>query len=175
MIIDLLREVSEKLEQENIPYMVSGSIAMLNYATSRVTRDVDIGVELRNSDTQKFLKLFESEFYLHPPSVMDAVENDGMFNIIDNRSCYKIDFVVKKKTAFRYLEFERKVRASLFDFEFWCVSVEDLILSKIIWIQDFQSEKQMEDIENLINHNDIDKAYILNWIHELKLRTFKLI
>jgi hypothetical protein len=38
----------------------------------------------------------------------------------------------------------------LSEFEVWVVSKEDLILSKLHWARESQSERQLADVENLI-------------------------
>jgi len=45
----------------------------------------------------------------------------------------------------------------------YVVSSEDLLISKLIWIQDFQSPLQMEDIKNLAEIDSLDKVYISKW------------
>jgi hypothetical protein len=57
----------------------------------------------------------------------------------------------------------------------YVVSPEDLLISKLIWIQYFQSPLQMEDIKNLAEIDSLDKDYISKWISTLKLNTFKLL
>ena len=118
---------------------------MSAYTVPRMTRDIDIVVDLDLEQTESFLEVFSKDFYVHRGSVEEEVRRKGIFNIIDHRSGYKIDFVVKKNTAYRKAEFNRKREVETFGFKTWLVSAEDLILSKLIWIQELQSEKQMED------------------------------
>ena len=54
-------------------------------------------------------------------------------------------------------------------------SPEDLIISKLQWIQILQSERQMNDIRNLLQLKDIDMQYIKNWISKLNLTTFNIV
>ncbi len=54
------------------------------------------------------------------------------------------------------------------------VSQEDLLISKIIWIQQLQSGVQMEDIKNLSLIPDLQWSYINTWIKKLNLNTFDL-
>ena len=56
----------------------------------------------------------------------------------------------------------------------YLVSVEDLLISKLIWIQQLQSAVQMEDIKNLNRLTTLDWIYINQWIKELNLNTFNL-
>jgi hypothetical protein len=57
----------------------------------------------------------------------------------------------------------------------YVVSVEDLIISKLIWIQDRQSVIQMEDIRNLAFIENLNRKYLSKWIIALKLNTYNLI
>jgi len=86
-------------------------------------------------------------------------------------------FLLMKHTnsEYRKLEFERKQRAKIADFDVWIVAPEDLTISKIEWIQQHQSDKQINDIQNLIAIPELDKEYIITWCNKLKLNTFNLI
>jgi hypothetical protein len=57
----------------------------------------------------------------------------------------------------------------------YVVSPEDLLISKLIWIQEWQSAVQMEDIKNLAAIPNLQFEYITNWIKKLNLNTFNLI
>lgn len=61
-----------------------------------------------------------------------------MFNVIDFEGGEKIDFIVRKNTEFHVNEFERHQRVEALGFSVWVVSLEDLIISKLNWIQQIQ-------------------------------------
>jgi len=98
-----------------------------------------------------------------------------MFNIIDHKSAYKADFMILKDDPFRQTEFLRQKKMKFLDMTISIVSAEDLLLSKIIWIQEIQSGIQMEDIKLLSNVENLDWNYINTWIEELNLKTFNLL
>jgi hypothetical protein len=50
-----------------------------------------------------------------------------------------------------------------------------LLISKVIWIQDYQSAQQAEDIKNLTAIENMDWPYIKKWISKLNLKTFDLL
>jgi hypothetical protein len=52
--LDVLREIIAGLEQGGIAYMVSGSTALNYYAEPRMTRDIDIVIELGPHETARF-------------------------------------------------------------------------------------------------------------------------
>ncbi len=53
--------------------------------------------------------------------------------------------------------------------------LEDLVISKLRWIQDVHSSKQITDISNLLTNEKIDFEYIKRWISILNLKTYNLI
>jgi hypothetical protein len=98
-----------------------------------------------------------------------------MFNVIDNNSGLKVDFIVRKNTEFHLNEFKRRERKRLFGFSPWVVSIEDLIISKLNWIQDLKSDTQINDIKNLLSVAGTDKNYISKWCKQLTLNTYNLL
>lgn len=175
MIIELLKTVCTELEQKDIEYMLSGSLAMNIYTVPRMTRDIDIVINIKVSDIEKFKEIFKEGFYIYEEGLEDEIKNRRMFNVIDNDSGFKIDFIVRKNTEFHRNEFERRERKSAFGFNPWVVSVEDLIISKLKWIQDLKSDTQISDIENLLSVPEIDEKYIKKWCEKLRLNTYELI
>ena len=155
--------------------MLSGSVAMNVYTVPRMTRDIDIVVNLQMPDVDKFAGIFKEGYYIHKEGLKDEIRRRGMFNVIDFESGQKVDFMVRKNTKFHLTEFGRRKQVEAFGFSVWIVSIEDLILSKLIWIQQIQSDTQMRDIQNLLEDGKVDQAYLSHWIKEMHLETFNLI
>ncbi|MEO6228683.1 MAG: hypothetical protein ABJB11_12750 [Ferruginibacter sp.] len=169
---DFLKILILYFEKESIPYMLSGSVAMSIYSLPRFTRDFDFVVHLQLKDVDHLLAYFKEGYYCDKDAVKEAIEKKGMFNIIDHKSSYKADFIILKNELFRITEFERKKEIDFLDMKIYLVSPEDLILSKLIWIQEIQSGLQQEDLRILQGINDLDWNYIDKWITILKLNTF---
>lgn len=89
---DLLKEIVTALHERQIPDMLSGSLAMNAYTIPRMTRDIDIVIDLDVEQTDSFVEVFSKDFYVHRGSVEEEIRRRGIFNIIDHRSGYKIDF-----------------------------------------------------------------------------------
>jgi hypothetical protein len=98
-----------------------------------------------------------------------------MFNIIDHSTGFKIDFIIRKESEYHILAFQRRQRVKEFNTELWVVELNDLIIAKIIWIQQYQSERQIFDIENLLLNPEKNLDYIKNWCSKLNLQTFNLL
>jgi hypothetical protein len=173
MILELLNRVCRSLDDNRFPYMVSGSIALNIYAIPRMTRDIDIVIELPLKRIDEFIRLFPNS-YLNKATMVEEIQQNGLFNIIDHETGFKLDFILRKKTDYFRQAFQRRKRIKEFNTELWVISLEDLIIAKLIWIQEYQSEQQMRDIEHLLLNSEKNMDYIGGWIHKLKLNTFDL-
>jgi hypothetical protein len=175
-MLSFFQKITDVLDQYEIPYMLSGSIALGIYTVPRMTRDIDFVIHLEAKNLDLFVDSFKEGFYCDRDSIKDAMAGPTkMFNIIDHESGYKADFVVLKDDPYRQEEFSRRVKVTYIDRNIYVVSPEDLLISKLIWIQEYQSHLQIEDIKSLVIIEGLDWNYISKWIKQLKLRTFNLI
>ncbi|MBN8786361.1 MAG: hypothetical protein J0I84_04675 [Terrimonas sp.] len=174
-MLQFFKKIIEFLSTHNIPYMLSGSVAMSLYVIPRATRDFDIIVHLKEEDIPALLAYFNEGFYCDEDAVREAVKRKSMFNIIDHNSSFKVDFVILKDEPYRLTEFDRRRKTDFFDTPIYVVTPEDLLISKLVWIQQLQSSLQKEDIYALKQISSLDWAYIDFWINRLKLNTFGLL
>lgn len=175
--VEILKLVCEGLEARNIEYMISGSYALGAYVRMRTSRDIDIVINLKEEDLDSFLEIFSKNFHLNKQAILVEVRRKGMFNIISDLTGYKIDFILKKNSAYRVVEFGRRIKKTLFEIDAWVTSPEDLILSKLIWIQELESGIQKNDIQNMLTEAEelLDMNYINFWIKQLNLKTYNLL
>lgn len=169
--LEVLRIVINRLESAGLRYMVTGSIAANFYTTPRMTRDIDLVIEIEEKDVEKFHSLFSGDFYVDPESVRHALYDKGSFNIIHREGIVKVDFIIRKETEYRKLEFGRR-RTILFEgMNLYVTSPEDLVLSKLYWAKESLSETQLRDIHNLLKTvPDMDMDYVEEWVKKLGLK-----
>ena len=168
--LEVLKVVTGRLNKANIPYMVSGSIAANYYTVPRMTRDIDIVIELKQDGIDKFISLFNDDFYVNREMVANEVSRKGIFNLIHNQYVIKIDFIIKKSSAYQQAAFSRRKEILIEGSPMWFISAEDLIISKLVWAKDSHSEMQLKDVSNLMETVDnLDLKYIYNWVRELDL------
>lgn len=134
-MVEFLRIRIRFFDDNNIPYMLSGSMAMSTYTEPRFTRDFDFIVHLKPSDASVLANFFREGYYCDENSIIEAIGQEGMFNIIDHKSNYKADFVILKNNMYRKTEFNRRRSVDFLDMKIFLVSPEDLLISKLIWIQ----------------------------------------
>ncbi len=164
--LDIVRDVSRKLSAAGIEYMLTGSMAMNYYAEPRMTRDIDIVVALVPSNAGTIVRLFDPDYYVSPDAVAESIRDEWMFNLIHNESVIKVDCIVRKSTPYRREEFQRRQQITVTDFEMCIVSKEDLILSKLVWAKDSESDRQLQDVRNLIA-SGYDDSIIERWAQTL--------
>ena len=166
--LDIMRDVSMRLERAGIDYMLTGSMAMNYYAQPRMTRDIDLVVALTANDAETIVQAFEEEYYVSGEAVAESIASESLFNVIHEESVIKVDCIVRKSSPYRRTEFERRQRIEIDNFSTWIVSKEDLIVSKLDWAKQSKSEQQLRDVKNLAA-TGYDPDYMKRWTNELGL------
>ena len=164
--LDVVRDVSARLDRAALDYMLTGSMAMNYYAEPRMTRDIDLVVALTPADAETIVRIFSPDYYVSPEAVQEAIRSESMFNMIHEESVIKVDCIVRKSSRYRRGEFTRRQRITVGEFSTWIVSKEDLILSKLVWARDSHSELQLRDVRNLMA-SGCDTGYIQLWTEDL--------
>lgn len=72
--LEVLHDVTARLEEAGIPYMLTGSMAMNYYAEPRMTRDVDLVVDLERSEIPRLVTGFQPNYHVSREAVRDAVQ-----------------------------------------------------------------------------------------------------
>ncbi len=162
--LEFMKLIALRLDSSGIPYMTTGSMAMAIYSIPRMTRDIDLVVEVTPNDVDKIVGLFSDDCYIDQDSVLQAVNTNGMFNIIHNDWMVKADFIIRKNEDYRREEFSRRKKIDVEDFTITVVAAEDLILSKLAWGQRSQSDLQFRDVcQVLSSASELDWEYMQNW------------
>jgi hypothetical protein len=166
--LDIVRDVSTRLERGGLAFMLTGSMAMNYYAQPRMTRDIDLVVALTAKDTDTIVELFTPDYYISRDAVSSSIAHESLFNLIHQESVIKVDCIVRKSSPYRRAEFERRQRITIGDFSTWIASKEDLIISKLWWAKESHSELQLRDVKNLAG-TGCDGDYIERWTKQLGL------
>jgi hypothetical protein len=166
--LELLRTVVTRLEGAGFAYMLSGSLALGYYGHPRMTRDIDIVLELTAADIPAVVALFERDFYCDADAVRRAVESRRVVNLVHEASAQKVDLIVRKDTPYRREEFSRRQQRRVDGFSVWIVTAEDLLLSKLVWAAESGSEMQLRDARALAGAVDtLDWTYLDRWARDL--------
>ncbi len=164
--IKIVHDFADRIEPLGVEYMLTGSLAMMQYKVYRMTADIDIVIELKNEHANQIVSAFEPDYYVPHGRVRDAISQKFMFNVIHLDTAFKIDLVLKKKSEYQQNAFERRRKLDFYGKEIYIITLEDLIISKLNWAKDSLSEKQLTDVENLLQ-NEYDTDYVKDWTNKL--------
>lgn len=167
----LLKRVVETLDEQAIPYMVSGSIVSSLQGEPRATHDVDLVIDITPSSAHRLARaLDDPKLYLDEDAAVSAIARCKMFNLIDASSGDKIDFWPLTDSPFDRSRFSRRITANVFGLQLMVSTPEDTILKKLEWARQCGgSEKQFIDALRVyeVQAGTLDEDYMRRWALEL--------
>jgi hypothetical protein len=151
--------------------MVTGSIASSIQGEPRSTHDIDLVVALTEFDADKLLGVFpDSEYYLSPQAVREAIQQRRMFNLLEMQSGDKVDFWVLTDHPFDTSRFARKRREQAWGMTIKVSTPEDTIPARLRLAKESGgSEKQFTDALRIyeIQRPQLDMDYLDGWARRL--------
>jgi hypothetical protein len=171
-ILEVIADVVGRLEKADIPHMISGSIAANIYAEPRFTNDIDIVLQVGDHQRQTIYDCFADGYYLSKVAVEDAFERLGMLNMIHSTLFVKCDLIFLRSDEFSLNAFNRRQAVQIENHNVFFISLEDLILQKLLWRKETQSEQQLLDIKRLIAQNEtiLNREHLRIWSQRLGLQ-----
>lgn len=169
--LSILKLVTGRLDAAPIPYMVTGSIAAGHYGHPRMTRDIDIVVQVEPVDGPRLAAALGDEFAADSEMIGAAISRHSLFNVIHREAVVTVDFVIRKNSAYRIEEFGRRRLVEIDGHPLWMVTPEDLVLSKLVWARDSHSELQLRDVRSVLRFQQatLDRAYLNRWALSLSV------
>lgn len=172
---ELLKKVIRTLEEVGIDYMITGSIASSLQGEPRSTHDVDIVVAIQKSAVKGLVGAFPSpDFYLEEESILEAIDQQTMFNLIDVKEGDKVDFWILTDAPFDQSRFARKYAEEVMGMCMQVSSPEDTILAKLRWAKlSGGSEKQFVDALRVyeVQSEKLDIDYLEHWVRALQIES----
>ena len=77
-----MRDCAERFERLGIAYMLTNSMALVNYAMMRMTADIDIVIEAAACNAEKIIAEFEPDYYVPHGRVRDTISRRLVFNLL---------------------------------------------------------------------------------------------
>lgn len=171
---ELLLCTVEILDRLKIPYMITGSFAVNFYGIPRTTHDIDVVVQIHAADVRRLARQFPADFYADAEMMQRAIEQQFMFNVIDPASGLKIDFWILKRDVYDAERFRRRRAQTIFERTVWMPSPEDVILSKLLWYKEAQTDKHLNDARGVweLQKEWLDQTYLHTWAYKLSVQTW---
>jgi hypothetical protein len=172
---DLLRHLVEALEALDADYMIGGSHAGMYYGEPRLTRAIDVIVDLHLDHLRPLLAYFPGDtFYVEDAAAREAIQTRRQFNIIHPASGLKIDVYINPDTPYDRTRLARRERLPMLPgVDAYFVRAEDVILYKLLYIQQVESAMHARDVLGILRVSgpELDERYIAQWADQLGVRT----
>jgi len=160
------------LEAAGIPYFVTGSFASSAHGVPRATNDIDIVISPTREQMNALLAEFSpSDFATNREEVADAFQRRASFNIIDQATFWKVDFILRQFTPFDASRFSRCEIVDIAGVRLQTASAEDILITKLWWAKLGPSERQINDAAGVIRvqASKLDLEYVERWVAVLEL------
>ncbi|MCH8922312.1 MAG: F0F1 ATP synthase subunit alpha, partial [Planctomycetes bacterium] len=133
-----------------IPFMVTGSMASVYFGEPRSTLDIDIVIDPTAGQLDDFLQSLGDDYYVSTETARQALRDRSMFNVIAYKTGWKADLIVRKDRPFSVAELARRQETRLQGVTAFVATAEDVILSKLEWAKQGESERQLRDVAGVI-------------------------
>jgi hypothetical protein len=167
-----LTEMVVALDREQIPYMLTGSLATSYHGTPRATQDIDVVISPSRAQLVRLLaSLSKDKYDADEGTALAALDTESQFNVIDLQRGWKIDFIIRRSRPFSRAEFERRMMVEIEGFPLVVATAEDVLLAKLEWAQLGRSERQLDDVAGVlrVRGDELDLPNIERWVADLGL------
>ncbi|MFH1129319.1 MAG: DUF6036 family nucleotidyltransferase [Patescibacteria group bacterium] len=168
----LLLDVVKVLNKLKIKYFITGGYAVSLWGEIRSTIDIDIVVELIEPQVKPLIRELRKNFqncYVDEEVATEATKQKSEFNFINPHVGLKIDFWVAKDDKKAKLEYQHRIAKTVNNQKVYFISPEDLILNKLIWARETQSDYHLRDVELVFKNSKVDLRYIKKQAEDYKI------
>ncbi len=154
--LSLARQVGDTLDELGIAWVLGGSLASSLAGEPRSTMDIDLAVVMTPLDVDRLAAAVADRFYMSVEMARYATAHGSSFNLLDQRSSYKVDLFVLGDSELDRRQLERRVlhhvEVSGQRLALWIGSPDTQILRKLDWFQagGETSERQWRDVTSLL-------------------------
>ncbi|HZM15789.1 MAG TPA: hypothetical protein VFE28_07290 [Candidatus Krumholzibacteria bacterium] len=168
---------TQKLNDLGFPYMVSGSVAATFYGEPRLTNDVDIIVVMKRQDVRALETAFPRDLFYCPPAEVIELEitrsQRGHFNLIHHDTGFKADIYLSGQDVLHAWGLAHARHVQLEDGALWLAPPEYVIIRKLQFYREGQSQKHLRDMSRMLASlgPDWDRTQLEAMIREQGLQT----
>lgn len=176
-MIAAISPVLVSMETAGIPYFVGGSVASSLRSIPRTTIDIDMVALIKTEQVNRFAEPLKGSYYIHAPTIHDAILRKSSFNLVHYETGIKIDIFVITDQPFEISSLKRATPTILDpqfpEFQFQVATSEDIILAKLRWYRlgNEVSDRQWCDILTVLKMQKphLDFEYLQHWAKELNV------
>ena len=176
-LLGAIARVVRAFDSLGVDYLVGGSVASSVFGEPRLTVDADLVARLLGRHAEPLVKNLAGEFYADLPSIVSAIQRQGLFNLIHLDTMSKVDVFVNWRSPFGEAQFSRRQKKSVgqvMPLELYFASAEDTVLAKLDWYRKGGeiSDRQWRDLLGVlkVQARALDRDYLEHWSGELGVR-----
>lgn len=161
-----------RLMLQNVPYFVTGSFASSAHGVPRSTNDIDIVIAPTPAELATLMDHFpDNDYYADRDDAFDALKHRSQFNVIDQSSFWKVDFIFGEDIPFERARFERRMITEISGVKLYAATPEDVVIAKLRWAKLGESARQIEDAAGIIHmqKSTLDFVYMQGWVDTLDI------
>jgi hypothetical protein len=167
--------VTRALEDLGIPYLIGGSLASVIHGKPRLTNDVDIVAEIKESHINALVSLLEPGFFIDTLAIRRAIRERSSFNIIYLESMFKVDIFIVRGDTWSREQMRQREAKQLIEGDNSTIrqiaNAETIVLQKLWWFRKGGeiSHKQWDDIIGVleVRSDELNYDYLEVWAAEL--------
>ena len=167
--------IIERLRDSGIPYVITGSVAVIVYGAPRMTHDIDLVVALGRNDIPALLSAFPEEEFYAPPEDVILTEcsrpTRGQFNIIHYETGFKADIYPAGHDPLLRWALQNAREVELFGGPTRVAPPEYVIVKKLEYFREGGSVKHLSDIASIreYSEDEIDHTLLASFIQNAGL------
>jgi len=172
---NLFHIFTNRLDEMDLRYMVTGAVASILYGEPRLTHDIDLVVEMTKESVNEIAQAFPSDQFYCPPIEIIRLEITrplrGHFKLIHHATGFKADVYLTGQDELHRWAMSKRKQIQLGSTSVWVAPPEYVILRKLEYYREGKSEKHLRDIAGMVelSSEQIDTQALENKVKDLSL------